>query len=159
MPTRLFVCARVFKVRNYPMGLLFQGSLYPGVNRTSFLVKQRFWWPSMARDVRLFVLACSVCAVSKSSNRPPPLLQLLSVSSKPWSHISLDFVLGLPPSQGNTVVLTVVDRFLKATHLIYLPKLLSARETAVAVIDHVFCIHGIPMDMVSYRGPQFFSKF
>ncbi len=114
----------------------------------------------MARDVRLFVLACSVCAVSKSSNRPPAgLLQPLSVPSRPWSHISLDFFSGLPPSQGNTVVLTVVDRFSKATHFIPLPKLPSARETASAVIDHVFRIHGLPRDVVSDRGPQFVSKF
>ncbi len=44
---------------------------HPGVNRTSFLVKQRFWWNSMARDIREFVLACSVCARGKTSNRPP----------------------------------------------------------------------------------------
>ncbi len=114
----------------------------------------------MARDIRCFVLACSVCAVSKTSNRPPAgLLQPLSVPSRPWSHISLDFVSGLPPLSGNTVVLTVVDRFSKATHFIALPKLPSARETAVAVIDHIFCIHGLPMDVVSDRGPQFVSKF
>ncbi len=125
-----------------------------------FLVKQWFWWSGMARDIRHFVLACSVCSVSKSSNRPPAgLLQPLLVPSRPWSHISLDFVSGLPPSQGNTVVLTVVDRFSKATHFIPLPKLPSARETAVAVIDHVFRIHGLPMDVVSDRGPQFVSKF
>ncbi len=110
----------------------------------------------MARDICLFVLACSICAVSKSSNRP---LQPLLVPSRPWSYISLDFVPGLPPSQGNTVVLTVVDRFSKATHFIPLPKLPSNKETAVAVLDHVFRIHGLPMDVVSKRGPQFVSKF
>ncbi len=93
----------------------------------------------MARDIRLFVLACSVSAISKTYNRPPAgLFQPLSVPSRPWSHFSLDFVTGLPPSQGNTVVLTVVDRFSKATHFIPLPKIPSDRETAVAVIDHVF---------------------
>ncbi len=134
---------------------------HPGVSRSTFLIKQRFWWPSMARDIRLFVLACSVCAISKTSNRPSAgLLQPLLVPSRPWSHISLDFVTGLPPSQGNTVVLTVVDRFSKATHFIPLPKLPSARETAVAVIDHVFRIHGLPTNVVvSDRGPQFISKF
>ncbi len=133
---------------------------HPGVSRTMFLTKQRFWWPSMARDIRCFVLACSVCAVSKTSNRPSAgLLQPLSVPSRPWSHISLDFVTGLPASSGNTVVLTVVDRFSKAAHFIPLPKLPSARETAVAVIDHVFRIHGLPTDVVSDRGPQFVSKF
>ncbi len=133
---------------------------HPGVNRTSFLVKQRFWWNSMARDIREFVLACSVCARGKTSNRPPEgLLQPLSVPSRPWSHIALDFVTALPPSQGNTVVLTVVDRFSKAAHFIPLPKLPSAKETAVTIVDHVFRIHGLPMDVVSDRGPQFVSKF
>ncbi|XP_056094883.1 uncharacterized protein LOC130073475 [Rhinichthys klamathensis goyatoka] len=28
---------------------------HPGVNRTSFLVKQRFWWPRMARDELVFI--------------------------------------------------------------------------------------------------------
>ncbi len=100
---------------------------HPGIGRTSFLVKQRFWWPSMARDVRDFVSACSVCARGKTSNRPPEgLLQPLSVPSRPWSHIALDFVTALLPSQGNTVVLTVVDRFSKAAHFIPLSKLPSA---------------------------------
>ncbi len=133
---------------------------HPGVSRTMFLIKQRFWWQSMALDIRLFVLAYLVCATSKTSNLPPAgLLQALSVPSRPWSHISLDFVTGLLPFQGNTAVLTVVDRFSKATHFIPLPKLPSARETAVAVIDHVFRIHGLPTDVVSDWGPQFISKF
>ncbi len=133
---------------------------HPGVSRTKFLVKQRFWWPLMARDVHDFVLACSVCATSKSSNRPPDgLLQPLPVPSRPWSHITLDFVTALPPSQGHTVVLTVVDRFSKAAHFIPLPKLPSAKETALVVVDHVFRLHGLPIDVVSDRGPQFVSRF
>ncbi len=133
---------------------------HPGVSRTKFLVKQRFWWPLMARDVHNFVLACSVCATGKSSNRPPDgLLQPLPVPSRPWSHIALDFVTALPPSQGHTVVLTVVDRFSKAAHFIPLPKLPSAKETALIVVNHVFRLHGLPMDVVSDRGPQFVSRF
>ncbi|KAG1967775.1 retrotransposable element [Pimephales promelas] len=133
---------------------------HPGVTRTGFSVKQRFWWPRMARDVHDFVLACSVCAIGKSSNQPPDgLLQPLPVPSRPWSHIALDFITALPPSQGNTVILTVVDRFSKAAHFIPLPKLPSAKETAVTIVDHVFRLHGLPMDVVSDRGPQFVSKF
>ncbi len=128
-----------------------------GATRTHRLIKQRFWWPSMVRDTRRFVLACPICAAGK--NRPPAgLLQPLSVPSRPWSHIAMDFVPGLPLSNGKTVVLTVVDRFSKATHFIPLPKLPSARETATIVLDHVFRIHGLPVD-ISDRGPQFVSKF
>ncbi len=71
----------------------------------------------------------------------------------------MDFVTGLPPSGGMTVVLTMVDRFSKAAHFIPLPKLPSARETATVVLDHVFRIHGLPGNVVSDRGPQFVSKF
>ncbi|XDV23164.1 hypothetical protein PO909_027864 [Leuciscus waleckii] len=74
---------------------------------------------------------------------------------------SRQFVVEVDASEvgGNTVVLTVVDRFSKAAHFIPLPKLPSAKETAVAVIDHVFRLHGLPIDVVSDRGPQFVSKF
>ncbi len=133
---------------------------HPGATRTCMLIKQRFWWPSVARDARLFVSACPVCAAGKGSNRPPAgLLQPLSVPSRPWSHIAMDFVTGLPPSSGMTVVLTVVDRFSKAAHFIPLPKLPSARETATIVLNHVFRIHGLPVNVVSDRGPQFVSRF
>ncbi|KAI3371470.1 hypothetical protein L3Q82_023567 [Scortum barcoo] len=66
---------------------------------------------------------------------------------------------GLPPSKGNTTVLTVVDRFSKMAHFIPLPKLPSAKETAQVMINHVFRIHGLPTDIVSDRGPQFVSVF
>ncbi|KAI3366353.1 hypothetical protein L3Q82_000513 [Scortum barcoo] len=84
---------------------------HPGVKRTVFVVQQRFWWPSITKDVAEYVKACSVCARGKASRQARMgLLQPLPVPHRPWSHISLDFITGLLPSQGNTVVLTVVDR-------------------------------------------------
>ncbi|XP_054651361.1 uncharacterized protein LOC129191789 isoform X3 [Dunckerocampus dactyliophorus] len=134
-------------------------SCHPGVRRTLFLVSQWFWWPSMTTNTKEFVAACSVCARNKSSHCPPAgLLQPLLVPPRPWSHIALDFVTGLPSSRGNTVILNVVDRFSKMTHLIALQKLPSALDTARLLVRHVFRIHGIPMDIVSDRGPQFTSQ-
>ncbi len=58
---------------------------HPGATRTCMLIKQRFWWPSVARDARLFVSACPVCPAGKGSNRPPagllPLGATASLSS------------------------------------------------------------------------------
>lgn len=133
---------------------------HPGVRRSLAAIRQRFWWPSMAKDVRQFVAACSVCAQNKTSNAPPVgLLHPLPIPSRPWSHLALDFVTGLPESMGNTVILTVVDRFSKTAHFIPLPKLPSAKETAQVMVDHIFRIHGLPVDVVSDRGPQFVSRF
>lgn len=134
-------------------------SCHPGVNRTLSLLKRYFWWPTMDRDTRAFVLACQVCARGKASHSPPSgLLQPLPVPKRPWSHIAVDFVTGLPPSQGNTVILTVVDRFSKAAHFIALPKLPTAKETADCITNNVFRLHGIPLDIVSDRGTQFTSQ-
>ena len=68
----------------------------------------------------------------------------------------------MPPSKGNTAILTIVDRFAKAVHFVPLPGLPSAAETADLLVLHVVRLHGIPCDIfrvtVSDRGPQFTSK-
>ncbi|KAI3353355.1 hypothetical protein L3Q82_019890 [Scortum barcoo] len=134
-------------------------SCHPGINRTISLIKRHFWWRNMEADIRGFVQACTVCARGKSSHQPPSgLLQPLSVPGRPWSHIALDFVTGLPPSNGKTVILTIVDRFSKAAHFVALAKLPTARETADLLANHVVRLHGIPWDIVSDRGPQFISQ-
>ena len=133
---------------------------HPGSRRTLFVAKQRFWWPGMERDVQDYVSACPTCARNKASHSPlSGLLHPLPVPSRPWSDISLDFITGLPESEGNTVILTVVDRFSKMAHFIPLPKLPSAKETAEVMLSDVFRIHGFPKDIVSDRGPQFISQF
>ena len=71
----------------------------------------------------------------------------------------MDFVNGLLVSQGNTTVLTVVNRFSKMAKFIALPKLPSAKETAEVMMNNVFRAHGFPKDIVSDRGPQFVSRF
>lgn len=132
---------------------------HPGVHRTIRFLQRYFWWPTLARDAREYVAACTTCARNKSSNQPPSgLLQPLPTPGRPWSHIALDFVTGLPASKGNTVILTVVDRFSKAVHFVALPKLPTALETAHLLTTHVFRLHGIPEDIVSDRGPQFTSR-
>ncbi|XP_061786097.1 uncharacterized protein [Nerophis lumbriciformis] len=131
---------------------------HPGITRTTYLLAQRFWWTTLRTDVTEYVAACSTCARNKASHRAPAgLLRPLPIPSRPWSHVALDFITGLPPSNGNTVILTVVDRFSKMAHFIPLPKLPSALETAELLTRHVFRLHGIPVDVVSDRGPQFSS--
>uniref|UniRef100_A0A8C6L3L3 Gypsy retrotransposon integrase-like protein 1 n=1 Tax=Nothobranchius furzeri TaxID=105023 RepID=A0A8C6L3L3_NOTFU len=134
-------------------------SLHPGVGRTVSLIRRFFWWPSLFKDVRSYINACHVCARNKSSNQPPyGLLNPLPIPSRPWSHIALDFVTGLPPSRGFNVILTVIDRFSKACHLIPLKTLPSSAETATLLVKHVFRLHGTPSEILSDRGPQFVSR-
>lgn len=132
---------------------------HPGANRTLSLLRRHFWSPTMDKDTKEYVAACTTCARNKASHQKPAgLLQPLPIPSRPWSHIALDFVTGLPPSQGNNTVLTIIDRFSKCAHFVALPKLPSALETSQLLTQHVFRLHGIPADIVSDRGPQFISQ-
>ncbi|MCJ8748212.1 hypothetical protein PDJAM_G00162150 [Pangasius djambal] len=66
---------------------------HPGVTRTLEFLRRRFWWPNMKKDVRAYVAACQICARNKEPHiRPSGLLHPLSIPSRPWSHLSLDFV-------------------------------------------------------------------
>ena len=72
---------------------------HPGIQRTRDFLQQCFWWSSLEEDVRGFVNACPVCNPNKTSGHPPAgFLHPLPVPHRPWSHISLDFVTGLPTS-------------------------------------------------------------
>jgi transposase InsO family protein len=156
---RLFVSASL-RSQVLQWGHSSRLACHPGVRRNLALLRQRFWWPSMQEDTKEFVAACPTCSQCKGSHQAPPgLLQPLPIPHRPWSHVALDFVTGLPATHGNTVILTVVDRFSKTAHLIPLPKLPTARETAEIMLKHVFRLHGLPSDVVSDRGPQFTSRF
>lgn len=107
----------------------------------------------MEKQVGEYVAACSVCTRNKVSRHPPQgLLRPLPVPYHPWSDISLNFVTGLLPSEGNTTILTVVDRFSKMIHFIPLPKLPSAKETAEVMLVHMLRLHGFPRHVVSDGG-------
>uniref|UniRef100_A0A4W5QHM8 Gypsy retrotransposon integrase-like protein 1 n=1 Tax=Hucho hucho TaxID=62062 RepID=A0A4W5QHM8_9TELE len=132
---------------------------HPGITATTHLVTNRFWWSTLQADVITFVHQCATCNIVKSSHQKPAgLLQPLPVPQRPWSHIAIDFVTDLPPSQNFTTILTVVDRFSKACRFIPLAKLPTALQTAEALVQQVFRLYGLPEDIVSDRGPQFTSR-
>ncbi|KAK3556473.1 hypothetical protein QTP70_008335 [Hemibagrus guttatus] len=113
----------------------------------------------MVKDVANYVKSCSVCAQSKTPKElPSGLLQPLTIPQRPLSHLSIDFVTDLPPSNGFTTILVAIDRFSKACRLIPLKGLPTAMETAQSLFQYVFRVYGILEDIVSDRGTQFTSQ-
>lgn len=87
---------------------------HPGANQMLKLRKPHIWWPGMAADTSQYVAACSVCAQGKTNHQASASLLIpVPVPGCPWTCITLAFATGLPPSQGNTVILSVVDSFSK----------------------------------------------
>ncbi|KAM6980655.1 glutamyl aminopeptidase, partial [Aplochiton taeniatus] len=81
----------------------------------------------------------------------------IQAHSKKFSRVcsflsrSIDLVSGHPESDGNTMVLDIVDRFSKAARFTPMPELPSASETTQVVLQEVFwrspfeCKYGFPL--------------
>uniref|UniRef100_A0A3B1ID85 Gypsy retrotransposon integrase-like protein 1 n=1 Tax=Astyanax mexicanus TaxID=7994 RepID=A0A3B1ID85_ASTMX len=148
-------------VRSHVLDLVHSSpsSGHPGIQRTADLLHRKYWWPTSMEDITRFVKDCEVCAQSKSPRSPPAgLLVPLEIPKRPWSHLGVDFITDLPPSNGYTTILVIIDRFSKACRLIPLCKLPTAWEMAEKLFENVFRFYGLPEDIVSDRGPQFTSQ-
>lgn len=135
---------------------------HPGKAKTLDLLNRSYWWPGMRKESDRYVRNCFTCIRSKADRHSPyGLLQPLPIPTLPWSCISMDFVTGLPimAGSGNDSVLNVVDRLTKQRHFIACKSNIDAPELAKLFIDHVFRLHGLPISIVSDRGPQFASQF
>ncbi len=117
--------------------LFVQGCMPP---RVSSFLQQRRWWPTMSADTSEFISARS----KFSHHIPAGFLHPSQIPYSPWSKAAVDFVTGLPTSEGITRILTIVDRFSKSVHFVPLPKLPSPLETANLLVAHVFRLYSIP---------------
>ncbi|GJS21363.1 putative mitochondrial protein [Tanacetum coccineum] len=102
-------------------------------------------WVGMKKDITKLVSECDMCQRNKySTMKPKGLLQPLELPDKVWDDITMDFIDGLPWSQGFTILLIVVDRLRKYAHLIPLRHTYTTVTIAAAFLRKVVRLHGIP---------------
>lgn len=88
---------------------------------------------------------------------PPSLLQPLLVPDFAWTHISMDFVEGLPKSEHKDMILVVVDRFTKYAHFVAMRHPITVKTVAQTFTDNIFRLHGLPTVIVTDRDRIFTS--
>ena len=85
-----------------------------GIKKTSELISRNFWWPKLFNDVSRFVRSCEICCKNNiPRHKPYGLLSPLSTPNKPWSELSMDFIVDLPKSKDPSFIMVFVDRLIK----------------------------------------------
>lgn len=132
---------------------------HSGILATYTRVKRYFYWPGLKKQVVDFIKCCDVCQRNKAEHvANPGLLQPLPIPDKVWSCISMDFVEGLPKSEGKDVIFVVVDRLTKYAHFMALSHPYTAVTVAKVFMNQVFRLHGMPTSIVSDRDTIFTSQ-
>ena len=73
----------------------------------------------MTRDIRRYIEGCNLC--QRMKNRTEEMagkLRLSKVPEKPWTHLTVDFIMKLSIVAGKDAILVVCDRLSKMTYFV-----------------------------------------
>ncbi|RVW54084.1 Transposon Tf2-8 polyprotein [Vitis vinifera] len=92
----------------------------------------------MKNDIKEFVEKCLVCQQNKTLTLSPAgLLQPLPIPDKIWDDVTMDFIEGLPKSEGYNSILVVVDRLSKYAYFSLLKHHFTAQTVAAIFVRDV----------------------
>ncbi|KAF1319757.1 Retroelement pol polyprotein, partial [Globisporangium splendens] len=133
---------------------------HPGVRRTQLKAAQWYYWPALEKDIHEYVGSCQTCARWKSNNRKKiGLMMPIPTLQECWDVVSMDFITGLPVSEGFDAIFVTVDKLSKRPKYHPTHSTADAESTAKVFFEAVVRHHGLPKVIISDRDPKFTSDF
>jgi len=144
------------ELRQTAMKSLHDDMGHLGIERTTDLLRSRFYWPKMAAEVEAKVKTCDRCIRRKAPPQKAAPLVNIQVT-RPLELVCMDF-LSIEPDRSNTTnVLVITDHYTKYAVAVPTPNQ-KARTVAKCLWENFIIHHGIPERLHSDQGPDFESK-
>ncbi|PKU70505.1 hypothetical protein MA16_Dca027660 [Dendrobium catenatum] len=156
------LCIPNTSLREFLVWELHDGGLagHFGQAKTVAALENRFYWPTLKRDVGKLLRRCHTCQLAKQRKQNTGLYTPLPVPNCPWQDVSMDFVLEFPKTlRKHDSVCVAVDRFSKMAHFLPCAKTFDASRVAKLYFDEIVRLHGLPKTIVSDRDVKFTSYF
>ena len=132
---------------------------HPGISKMLQEIRQRYYYPSMAKHVKNWVEGCEQCARDKrvpNATITPELLNLPEWDLGPEDAMQIRLLPNLPPSGGYENVLTAIDVF--SRYLFAYPLTdASAINVAKAIIDIMTKHSYLPTTLITDKSTAFTS--
>jgi len=131
-----------------------------GVDKTLELLKGKFFWRPMRKDVQRHYHRCISCLKTNSKEMSHELYAPLPFASAPWEDKSIDFILRLPrTTKGFDSIFMVVDRPSKIAHFILRHKVDDINNISRLFFREVVKLHGLSQSIVLDRDPKLVGHF
>ncbi|KAK8923731.1 hypothetical protein KSP39_PZI019566 [Platanthera zijinensis] len=145
------------------MLLEFHSSLiggHAGVLHTLQRIRANVFWKGQQKDVQQFVRQCEICQRQKyKTTSPACLLTPLEILQQIWDTVFMDFIDDLPRSQGQTVILVLVDKMSKYDHSLALHHPYMGESVADLFVREIIQLHCISRTIISDRDSVFVGNF
>ena len=125
-----------------------------GRDKTLDLLRERFFWPSLYKDVVNHISNCRSCIKRKGVSPKEELCPI--TASRPLELVHMDY-LTLEPSKGNVEnILVITDHFTRYAQA-FPSKTQTAQATAKILWENFISHYGFPEKFISDQGRNFES--
>src|SRR6267142_6450794 len=136
---------------------------HPGQDETTRRITEQYHWPGAQQWITEYIKGCVICQQNKilTHREKTPLYCIgTKTDARPFEHIAMDLITGLPPRNGKNAILTLVDHGCSRA-AIFLPcsDTITGPGIAQLYLDNVYRWFGLPTKMISDRDPRFTSHF